>query len=492
MMLRESKYLVLFFVLLTNTIFAQHIVNYQVELSEQYASKDRLPFWLTANQYGTIPNQNSGVAKLKLFADDLLLLKNITFDYGASLLRSRGAKSDFFFFDEIYVNAHWRKWKFSLGMQHRDIVYSGLSVTNNDMLYSGNARMYPELKLALKEYIAIPYTDKWAWIKGTFSNGIMLDNRYVDKTNVHHLHLDLRIGKAKGLALTCGFDHYVQWGGKSPRWGNMGGMKNFLAAVFIQSGSVLKDKNGNISTNDSRNKAGNHIGQNTFDISYTNESVRAVLGFKNIYDDKSGDYLFLGSVRDWNIDLYIELKQQKWLTAFLYEFFQSKDQGGYFIQPEVKEEPVIGFDNYFSNGIYRSGWSSYGRIIGIPLFTPTYDKNGIVNGMFNNALNAHHFGITGFLGKVKYKAMFTFSENYGIPYLVYNGKGIKEENYSKAYTFGKPLSQQSYLLELQLPKWKNFPFVVATTLALDNGDFLKDNLGFQLKLTSTGFLRSKK
>ncbi len=469
-------------------MFAQHTVNYQADLSGQYALRSTLPFWLTANQYGTIPNQNSEVAKFKLFADSLPLMKNITFDYGASLLGRKGANSEFFF-DEIYVNTYWRKWKFSLGMQHRDVVYSGLSVTNNDMLYSGNARMYPELKLTLTEYLAIPYTDKWAWIKGAFSNGIMLDNRYVDKPSVHHLHLDLRIGKAEGFALTCGFDHYAQWGGTSPRWGNMGGFENFLAAVFIQSGSVLKDKNGHTSIVDSRNKAGNHIGQNTFDLSYTNEDIKAVLGFKNIYEDKSGDYLFLGSVRDWNINLYLELKHQKLVTAFLYEYFQSKDQGGYFIQPEVKEEPVIGFDNYFGNSIYQSGWSSYNRIIGIPLFTPSYDKNGNVRGMLNNAITAHHFGITGFLGKIKYRAMLTYSDNYGRPYLVNDGKGNQEENYSKAYTFEKPLAQESYLLELQFPKWKKFPFTATASLALDHGNYLGNNFGFQIKLTSTGFFK---
>lgn len=491
-MQKQIIYILLIFLLFGNSTLAQHQVNYKAELSGQYASKSTLPFWLISNKYGTIPNHNSAVARFKVYADSLPLIKNITFDYGAAFLGSRGGGREFFF-DEFYMNAHWKKWKLSVGMQHRDTVYNGLSATNNDMLYSGNARMYPELKLALTDYFAIPYTKGWLWGKGSFSNGIMYDDtRYVNKTNVHHLHLDLRLGKAEGLAITCGFDHYVQWGGTSPRWGNMGGLKNFLAAVFVQNGMVLEDKNGNTSITDSYNKAGNHIGQNTFDLSYNNKDIKAVLGFKNIYEDKSGDYFYLGSVRDWNINLYLEFKQQKAITAFLYEYFQTIDQGGYFIQPEVKVEPVIGFDNYFGNGVYQSGWSSYNRIIGIPLFTPSYDKNGNVRGMKNNAIRAHHFGITGFIGKIKYKTMFTYSDNYGQPYLVHDGKGKQEENYSKAYTFGKPLAQESYLLELQFPKWEKFPFVLATTFALDSGDYLEDNFGFQIKLISTGFLKGKK
>lgn len=473
-----------------STLFGQKKkVNYEAELSTQVSSKTSLPFWMVTNKYGIVPNENSGVANFRIYSTPNLDRSGVDFNYGTSIVGSQGSNTDFFI-DELYVSAVWRKMSIDIGMQHKEVKYDGLSVTNGDLLYSGNARMYPELKFQLRDFISIPFTNKLLWVKGSISNGVMYDDRYVDKTNVHHKNAFLRIGKKEGLSFTIGLDHYAQWGGTSPVWGSLGGFDAFVDAVLVRGGEVLIDEDGNQSITESYNKSGNHIGQNSFEFAYSSSEIESVLSFKNMYEDKSGDFKHLNKIKDWNLTFFLKLKKSKLISSFIYEYYYTKDQGGYSIQPENSIEPVIGFDNYFSNSVFQSGWTSHQRTIGLPLFTPIF-KDGIVNGISNNAIVAHHFGITGAVGKFKYKTLFTFSDNFGKALLVNDGQGNQDENYSKIYSYPKGVAQQSYLMEVIFPKWEKFPFELSTSIAIDQGKYLDDNVGFQIKLVKKGFLLGK-
>ncbi|MBN2598688.1 MAG: hypothetical protein JXR82_18050 [Marinifilaceae bacterium] len=465
-------------------------ITYEAQVMSQFSDKGIMPFWLVSNKYGIIPNENSGVVNLQIYSNSHVNKQGLKFNYGTSIIGSQGEESEAFI-DELYVSAIWNGLSVDLGMQHRDVKFDGLSATNGDLLYSGNARMYPELKFQLTEFLPVPFTNNWLSVKGSFGNGIMYDDRYVNRTNVHHKNAFLRIGKQDGLSFTIGLDHYAQWGGISPKWGNLGGFDAFADAVFVRGGKVLVDENGNESINESYNKSGNHIGQNMFEFSYSTSKIESVLSFKNMYEDKSGDFKHINKVKDWNMSFFLKFKESKLISSFIYEYYYTKDQGGYSIRPNHPIEPVIGFDGYFSNGIFQSGWTNHQRIIGLPLFTPSL-ANGVVNGITNNAIVAHHLGITGFIGKLKYKTLLTFSENYGRALLVNDGQGNQEENYSKSYTYPDGLSQQSYLVELIFPKWEKFPFEVSTSIALDQGKYLEENVGFQIKLVKKGILTGKR
>lgn len=450
-------------------------LKYEVGTSASISSKSSLPFWLVSNKNGIIPDENNGLLHLTLFSNFNKTDSKFDFSYKASIVGSQANKSELFF-DEFYTSLKWKKFTADIGLKHREIKYDGLSVTNGDLLISGNARSYPEISIGINEFLPLGFTNNWVAIKGVFANGILLDDRYVDRANVHHKNAFLRIGKEKGLSFSIGLDHYVQWGGTSPKWGNLGGFRAFKEAVFVQAGKVLIDPDGNESITDSYNKSGNHIGQNTFEFAYSNDQFQSILSFKNIYEDKSGDFLHINRVNDWNASLFIKLNDSKFISSFIYEYFYTKHQGGYSIRPEHPIEPIIGFDNYFSNGVFRSGWTNHQRTIGLPLITPG----------FNNALVAHHFGFKGAVGNFKYRALITLSENYGTPKLINDGKGNQEKNYSKSYSFGKSKAQQSYKLELTFPKINKFPLLISTCVAMDTGEYLPDNIGFQLNLTYRG------
>ena len=143
------------------------------------------------------------------------------------------------------------------------------------------------------------------------------------------------------------------------------------------------------------------------------------------FEDGSG-------TRFWNFPdgvntLSLSFKDRnRWVTDILYEFVYTRNQSGPLHDRPATDEEVEatggqtyvilgGEDNYFNNGVYRSGWTYHGMTIGLPLFLPMFSgDDGIVMGVASNSLVAHHFGIRGVAArKVPYKFLFTWSRHYG-------------------------------------------------------------------------------
>ena len=460
-------------------------INYQIEASAQGSNKSTLPFWMVTNKYGIVPNENSGLLNYKLFTKTDTN-RSLNFDFGSSVVASRGNKSELFI-NELYGALQWKFIKAHIGIKNRNVDYDGLSVINGDLLFSNNARSYPEVRIGSNDFITFKALKNIISVKASFANGVMLDKRHVNNTNVHHKNLFIKFGEYKGFSLIAGMDHYVQWGGKSPVWGNMGSFDAFLDAVFVRNGQELVDTDGNSSNFESMNKGGNHLVQNAFELNYNHSEFEVKTYLRNITEDNSGDFRHLPDVRDWNIGVYVKLKKCKLISSFMYEHFYSKHQDDEIIRPWHTEEPVIGYDNYFNNGVYQSGWTSYGKTIGNPLFTANGENKGVTLGVYNNAIKAHHFGITGTLVGFNYRFKATFSKNYGRAFLTNDGGGNNPENYHRTYVINPPNKQQSYSLELALPDIKKLPFRLSMGLAYDNGEHLRDNnVGAFISLTKKG------
>ncbi len=484
-MKRKHLYLMILILISGNTVFGQKKINYEAEISAQFSSKSSLPFWMTTNRYGIVPNENSGLLHYKLFTKtDTNRILN--FDFGSSIVASQGDKSNLFV-NELYGALQWEFIKAHVGIKNREVRYDGLSAINGDLLYSNNARSYPEIRIGSNDFVTFKALENIISVKASFANGVMLDKRFVNNANVHHKSLAFKLGEYKGFSLIAGMDHYVEWGGKSPKFGNMGGFDSFLDAVFVRNGQVLVDESGNSNVVESMNKGGNHLGQHNLELNYSNQNVLIQTYLKSIFEDASGYGHNLQFVRDWNLGLFVKFKKARLISSIMYEHFYSKHQSDELIRPDYIQEPVIGFDSYFNNSVYKSGWTSYGRTIGNPLFTPVAKNNGITSGVANNAIKAHHFAVAGTMVGFDYKLKATFSKNYGQTFLVNDGGGNKPENYHRNYTFDPPNKQQSYSLELFFPEVEKVPFRFSMGFAYDNGEHLSDNnMGVFISLTKTG------
>ena len=90
--------------------------------------------------------------------------------------------------------------------------------------------------------------------------------------------------------------------------------------------------------------------------------------------------------------VFVDFKKNKSiLNSVLLEFTYTKTMSNI---PRSASGP----DNYFNNGIYKSGWTYHGNTIGSPYFTPKPIDDGITSGVIvgDNRFAAFNIGANGF------------------------------------------------------------------------------------------------
>lgn len=85
----------------------------------------------------------------------------------------------------------------------------------------------------------------------------------------------------------------------------------------------------------------------------------------------------------------------------LYEYTQTTWQSGQYRR--------LGRDDYFNNGIYRSGYTFHGNTISTPLILPDPENPGVSN----NVVNAHHLGMCAMAGGLDMILKATWAHNQG-------------------------------------------------------------------------------
>ena len=165
--------LLLFFSLGFNvTAFSQNNeLNYVVELNSNFSTEDTLPFWLTTNKYGAVPNSDNVMLSVGLFQDfkPSLETNKISFSFGAQFTGSIANENEFIV-NQLYSSLKWKKLQLDVGVKHQEIVFEGLSSTNGDFSFSTNARSIPGINLKLIDYVKLPFAKKWLSFKVTLEN----------------------------------------------------------------------------------------------------------------------------------------------------------------------------------------------------------------------------------------------------------------------------------------------------------------------------------
>ncbi|PKQ64381.1 hypothetical protein BZG02_06075 [Labilibaculum filiforme] len=461
MKIRGSLLIVLMFI--SGIVFSQKKTNYEVGVSSAVGANNSLPFWLHSNKNGIIPEHGFVMTDLSL-GMDIEEDQNESFDFmwKASGLGYVGNESKLIV-NQLYAGIRWKFINFYLGQKSHGQKYDGLSSTNGDLLYSNNSRAYPQYELSVPDYTNVPYTNGYIAIKGLLSDGITTDDRYIDNTRIHHKNLYVRLFKDSKISVSGGIEHYALWSGTHPVNGDISGSLHKYFKVFRGTG----DDDGAYENDAYR--IGNHIGSYRFDVYFNAKSFSLNSFYQTIFEDGSGRKS--ENSPDGLFGLYYERKNKdkSLFQAAIVEFYHTTDQSGA-LHGDIDGVHYRGVDNYFNHGEYRSGWTHYGRSIGSPLFTNGEDKE--LAGVENNRFKAVHFGVAGFIGEIPYKTYLTFSNNFG--------------TYSNPYSTS--LSQFSGLVEVRIPA-KKIPFNIDLACALDEGELLKDKLGFFIRISKSGLLK---
>jgi len=480
-------------------------------LSGALSSGASLPFWMTANQYGLMP-ENDGALAVMQARTQYDTSKDFQWRWGVSLAANydsgtpaaealTGKAADFqLMVDELYASAKWKKFSLDAGMKHFDLDFYGagtptlgsMSTTGGHIVQSGNARTMPGYLLNL-DPVALPWTNQKVWLYGSFGDYKTLDNRYVSGALVHRTRAFLKFNITERLDFHFGLDHYALWAGKYENAEMPITLENYLRIILGMHASSAGSKSDQI------NVIGDQGGGELLRFDWRGDGWKATFQHDIPYNDGSG--MGFQNFPDGVNTLWFGFDDKdRWVSDILYEYQYTMWQSGTMHdRPTTEEERkhldpsdeyhywkkiIGGGDNYFNNGEYKSGWTYYGHTIGNPLFVPkgthagTWTGRGMTLGVENNRLKAHHVSIAGKLfKKMPYKMMLTYSRNYGLYTRAYKGESQwgKEPGTVKE----TPLHQVSgaFLGEIPLRH-----FAITWGLYADRGQLLEDNFGVQVGL----------
>lgn len=389
------KNLFLIFFLFPFMLFSQEFeIGGSIETKAILSTENETPFWFHTNTNYAVGELTNLSATAELKAS--LTYSKFKLNAGAAVYGRDGVAHNVQRRD-LYLQFENSWLLATVGSKKQKEVLDGLSATNQNFLWSGNARPLPGILIEANNPFRISNTFGIDWGIGHY---VMNDERYVDNTQLHYKRLGVITTFNENNQLTLGVQHYAQWGGTSPEWGKLkSGFKDFVNVFFAHTTEEYGIEGETL------NKLGNHLG--TLLLKY---ELKNTLGSFSIYHDH---YIEDGSGTRWaNFPdglwgIYFKPKNQKIISSVLYEYMDTVDQSGISVGS--------GKDNYFSNSIYRSGWTYEDNIIGLPFIL--FDKNVEIDGdnipIINNRSKVHHIAVMGAFSKFQWKLKSTYTKYLG-------------------------------------------------------------------------------
>jgi hypothetical protein len=153
------------------------------------------------------------------------------------------------------------------------------------------------------------------------------------------------------------------------------------------------------------NKLGNHLGTFLLDYDFKNGLGKFSVYHEHPFEDGSGTRFANFPDGVWGV--FFKPKNQKIIASILYEYIDTVDQSGI--------AAGSGFDGYFGNNIYRSGWSYEQNVMGLPFIL--FDKNVKITQdstpYVSNRSKTHHLGVSGGFSKFHWKLKTTYTKYLG-------------------------------------------------------------------------------
>ncbi len=462
--------------------------NYFVELGGLQATAGRTPFWLQANQFGIVPRSGSALTLRGAAIKDWRIGRtdaitrwrlertpnpppqwNATL--GVEVVGNLGATQSNILLPQIYGAIRFGKFEVSVGRRREWVGLADSTLGTGSFIWSGNAMPVPRIQIGFTRFTPVPLTGGWVSILATYSDGRFERNRAVtSELLLHQKQLYGRLGRPNSLIkLYGGFNHQVQWGGKSPYQTINNqmpkGLDNYLRVVTGQASDKQLDT-ATTTAFDNENRVGNHLGTIDLALEVNGKRTNWLFYRQSIYED--GSLYYLNNIIDGLHGIRFRRKNHRpgavfSLREIVVEGLYTLSQGGTAFENTV----FRGRDNYFNNVQVRDGWSYYDRTIGTPFIPPTTDtewKYPRYADFFtsNSRVWVAHLGMRGtVLDRVAWSTRLSYSANEGVYDLAF-----PETAYQFSGVLG--LQYQSTLLN---------GLIIKGALAVDRGDLYPDNIG---------------
>lgn len=389
------KNLLLIIFLFPLMLFSQEFeIGGGMETKAILSNENETPFWFHTNTNYAVGELTNLSATAELKAS--LIYSKFKMNAGAAVYGRDGVENNvqrrdlYFQFENSWLLA-------TVGAKKQKEVLEGLSATNQNFLWSGNARPLPGILLETNKPFKISKTFGLDWGIGHYE---LNDNRFVDGTNVHYKRLGLITQFNENHKLTAKIQHYAQWGGNSRSLGKLeNSTKDFINVFFAHNSEEIGVENDKI------NKVGNHLG--TYSLIYDNRNSFGSFSVYHEHPIEDGSGTRLANFPDGVWGVYFVSKKTKIVSSVLYEYIHTMNQSGISVGS--------GIDNYFFNGIYRSGWSYEKNIIGLPfiIFENNVEITEKYSPIISNRSKVHHFAVKGAFSKFQWKLKSTYAKYLG-------------------------------------------------------------------------------
>ena len=469
-MFRNSLILSVCLCLLSTIAEAQSdTIKYEVGFTGVGSTGAYAPFWLQSANYGEISASPNSTNVNVGFSKDFNK-KSAVFDYGfkADVLLQTYDNKTKAYFHEAYLKARLSVLDLIVGAREEHLGTQDSSLSCGGFLFSKNARPMPKITLGIERFTPVPFTKGYLEVKGAVAHGWFTDNIAGTNILLHHKYIYFRVGGSLPFHFQYGVDHVAQWGGNVPGMGQQPtSLSDYLRIVMGSSGgadAVIGDK---------INALGNHILSQSMKLEYRISDFSMSGYWQNISEDSPKFMTNTMNKPDGLWGISIRNNRFPFVKGLLYEYLNSTDQSG----PFHDEDGIVygGRDNYFVHWVYQNGWTYFSRTIGTPFISsPVYNKNGGV-AIVNNRVQVHHIGLEGELQGYQYKALCSFSKNYG--------------NYWAPYP--EMIRNTSLLLEVkkQFPKLSNIE--LGCSVGADIGKLYGNSVGCMVSVRKRGNLFSR-
>lgn len=182
---------------------------------------------------------------------------------------------------------------------------------------------------------------------------------------------------------------------------------------------------------------------------------------------------------DGMVGVEATLPKNRFVNNIVYEYVKTTYQSGPIYHdhtPEINDQ-ISGQDNYYNHNMY-AGWQHWGQAMGNPLFvSPLYNHTADLT-LTSNRFRAHHVGFSGNpAASVHYRLLYTHQRSLG----------TYPSPFEHARTLNSFMAEVGYAPQ-SIGKLNTKGWQVKAAFALDRGNLLRNNTGFQFSLSKTGLL----
>ena len=439
------------------SIIKAQTIETTIEVIGVVSSSDRTPFWIESNRFGQFASDGDQfLTRLQTHGQtDPDRLGPLKLSYGADFIARPGTQSTFSF-NQAYLKIQAYPFELSGGRFHNRSPIHDVTLSMGSLGVSGNAVPIPQIRIGIPEWTDIPLTNNFIQFRAHLAHGWLEEDRFTKSPYYQEKVGHLRFGGDFSLNLYGGLAHYTLWGGNdNPRYGDLPAKFSDFFRVLIGSGGDDRAPN-----TEAIHLLGDHLGAWDFGLFLELDNISIQLYRQLPYGDKNN--LKLKSPQDAlnGFSVRFDESLNLPLKGLTYEFLYTKWQDG------PNRDKFNGNENYYNHGIYRSGWTTYGRTIGNPLFrTSTIPIDMLGNGIDNSRIVAHHLGFEMAVSATQIIGKLTVSRNYG----------------TRTEPFESPVNQFSMgILTQSSIAVFNQPIILLTDIALDNGELFGNQAGATL------------